>query len=371
MGDGDDPEQWLPVLDLGPLLAGEEGALEAFAKGLRAASEGIGFYFLEGYEAILPESLALGVLKAASVAHALPQEAKEAWWMDKSDSGFLPVGATTKWGSNGRPPLPESENASDAVIIWGNGPPWVPPSRQLTCFAENNLLPDAVLPGFRETTSAYLEAIEQLARAMLPAFALALEQDASFFDGKFDKPCWCLRLNHYPPTDGGEVGVTPHADGDFCTFLLQGDQQGLSVLRSTDGEWAPVPARGSHSMVVNTGNSLMRLSNGRFPSTMHTASCTSSGPGARARFSVPFFWSPSVDVVIEPLPAFITEECPSQYDGRASGNVESSGRVGFAARKDSSRSDARADTFYQSRLHLRRRREEEAEEEATTHDVAA
>merc|ERR1712183_354084 len=100
-----------------------------------------------------------------------------------------------------------------------------------------------------------------------------------------------------------------------------------------------------HSLLVNSGNTLMRLSNGRFPSTMHTASCLTTGPGARARTSVPFLWSPSVDVVVEPLPTFVTEEHPAQYTAKASGNVYSSGRVGTAALADPERSDARADTF--------------------------
>jgi len=239
---------------------------------------------------------------------------------------------------------------NEAVLLWGNGPPWVPPERQLTSFADNNLLPESSLPGFRGTTGAYLQAVERLARAMLPAYALALEQEPGFFDGKFDRPCWALRLNHYPPTPAKEVGIPPHADGDFCTFLLQDDQPGLSVLRSTDGKWVQAPVRGAHSLLVNSGNTLMRLSNGRFPSTMHTASCLASGPGARARFSIPFFWSPSVDVVVEPLAAFVSDGQPAQYEAKASGNVYSTGRVGLAAQGDPEREDARAGTFAAAEL---------------------
>merc|ERR1711975_133730 len=122
---------------------------------------------------------------------------------------------------------------------------------------------------------------------------------------------------------------------------------GLSILRSTDGKWVQAPTRGESSLLVNSGNHLMRLSNGRFPSTMHTASCLSKGPDARARLSVPFFWSPSKDVTIEPLEAFITDECPRKYDAKESGFVYSSGRVGKAATADPERTDSRADTFQQ------------------------
>mmetsp|Transcript_76921 Transcript_76921/g.135535 ORF Transcript_76921/g.135535 Transcript_76921/m.135535 type:complete len:356 (-) Transcript_76921:39-1106(-) len=341
---GDEQIDHWPVLDLALLASGEKSALEHFSRELRAACETIGFYFLENYEAFLPQAIIQKMLDASARAHALPRTEKEAWWLDASDSGFMPMGATTRWGSKGRPKLPEHEGCNEAFLFWGNGPPWVLPERQLRSIDENNILVEEKLPGFRAAVKEYLEAVERLARAMLPAYALALEQTEDFFDGKFDRPCWALRLNYYPPNDGKEVGIPPHADGDFCTFLLQDDQPGLSVLRA-DGQWVQAPTRGANSILVNSGNTLMRLSNDRFPSTMHSASCLSSGPQARARLSVPFFWSPSVDVTIEPLAAFISANEPAKYAAKQSGNVYSSGRVGKAAESDPERQDARAETF--------------------------
>ncbi|CAE8602181.1 unnamed protein product, partial [Polarella glacialis] len=79
-------EQWLPVLDVSLLLSKDEGALE-----LRTACETIGFYFLENYEELLPQSVVKGMLEASAAAHALPTEHKEEWWLNGSDSGFMPV----------------------------------------------------------------------------------------------------------------------------------------------------------------------------------------------------------------------------------------------------------------------------------------
>lgn len=338
-------EQWLPVLDVAPLLGGESGALETFATNLRKACEGPGFYFLEGFEQLVPEQLCRELLAAAAGAHCLPADAKQYWLLNASDSGYMPIGATTRWGSAGRPTLPEHDGMNEAVLFWGNGPPWVTPERQLQSVLENQFPGEKLLPGFQTTVAAYQAAVEELARALLPAYALALEEAPDFFSGKFDRPCWALRLNHYPPTDGKEVGIPAHADGDFCTLLLQDDQPGLSILRSTDGQWVQAPTRGDFSMLVNSGNHLARLSNGRFPSTMHSASCLACGPDARARQSVAFFWSPSIDVVVEPLPSFVSKECPARYDGKRSGNIYSSGRVGRLAETDPERHDDRADTF--------------------------
>jgi hypothetical protein len=57
MSHGSADEQWLPVLDVGPYLAGEPGALESLAAELRQACEGVGFYFLENTEAMLPKQV--------------------------------------------------------------------------------------------------------------------------------------------------------------------------------------------------------------------------------------------------------------------------------------------------------------------------
>ncbi|CAK0794874.1 unnamed protein product [Prorocentrum cordatum] len=165
---------------------------------------------------------------------------------------------------------------------------------QLSTLEENNLLPDEQLPGFREAVSSYAVAIERLARALLPAYAIALHQEPNFFDGKFDKPCWALRLNCYPPTEAQEVGIPPHADGDFCTFLLQDDQPGLSVLRSTDGKWVQAPTRGRYSLLVNSGNTLMRLSNDAArdatggPSGAPSLAAGPFNAGARAAYAARF-----------------------------------------------------------------------------------
>ncbi|CAE8595056.1 unnamed protein product, partial [Polarella glacialis] len=148
-------EQWLPVLDVSLLLSKDEGALE-----LRTACETIGFYFLENYEELLPQSVVKGMLEASAAAHALPTEHKEEWWLNGSDSGFMPVGATTRWGSTGRPQLPEHDGVNEAVLFWGNGPPWVPPERQLTRFSENQLPQKERLPGFREAVQTYLDSVE-------------------------------------------------------------------------------------------------------------------------------------------------------------------------------------------------------------------
>ena len=253
-------EQWLPVLDVGPYLAGEPGALESLAVELRGACEGVGFYFLENVSALLPDQVVRDMMAASHDVHAAPTAVKESLYLNRADSGYMPIGSNTRWGSNGQPPLPVYEGVNEAYLLWGYGPPWVPEDQQLATLEDNQWPDEQVLPAFtvrstalpfhlhterlcvslsttcdcmsQDAVKTYTHAIDTLARAMLPAYALALEQRPDFFDDKFEQPCWALRLNHYPPNeDHVELGIPPHADGDFCTFLLQDDMPGLSLLR--------------------------------------------------------------------------------------------------------------------------------------------
>ena len=109
----------------------------------------------------------------------------------------------------------------------------------------------------------------------------------------------------------------------------------------SDNEWVQAPTRGEYSLLVNSGEKLQIYSNGLFPSTMHTAS---SIDPSRGRFSTPFFWSPNNDLIVEPLPEFVSEERPSRYEASVSGFVYSSGRKEDVDTYGGT-GDDRADTF--------------------------
>ena len=125
----------LPIINVKAFLAGEPGALEKLAAELHDACAGIGFYYMEGFDEILPASLCARMLDAARDAHAAPDAVKEQWLLDDADSGYMPQGATTRWGSLGRPQLPIHDGKNEAVLLWGHGPPWS--ARSIGEFEEN------------------------------------------------------------------------------------------------------------------------------------------------------------------------------------------------------------------------------------------
>ena len=149
---GGHDEQWLPVLDVGPYLAGKPGALESLARELRRACEGVGFYFLENVSALLPDQVVRDMIAASHAVHAASTEVKESLYLNRADSGYMPIGSNTRWGSNGRPPLPVYEGVNEGYLLWGHGPPWVPEDQQLATLEDNQWPDEHVLPGFTVRT---------------------------------------------------------------------------------------------------------------------------------------------------------------------------------------------------------------------------
>ncbi|MFZ5780344.1 MAG: isopenicillin N synthase family dioxygenase [Pseudomonadota bacterium] len=273
----DAPEE-IPVLDIAPYLAGEPGALARLAGELRRAFEEIGFYFIVGHG--VPQSLIDAAFAEAERFHAQPLEKKLAVRLDDTLVGYLPVrGSTTRHSGinpNNKPNVNEAFFSRRDVNKWPEG-----------------------LPGFRETVVAYQAALETLGKSLLPIYAVALGLPADYFDARFAKPMYTLRMSHYPQHDApadNEFGLAPHTDTSFMTLLAQNKVPGLSIRLPT-GRWVDAPAIDG-AFLVNGGDLMRRWTNDRFLATPH---CVTNRSG-RERYAIPFFFDCSADVVMECLP---------------------------------------------------------------------
>lgn len=92
----------------------------------------------------------------------------------------------------------------------------------------------------------------------------------------------------------GRWGVAEHTDYGLLTILAQDGSGGLQV-RSGDG-WIDVPPVPG-AFVCNIGDMLDRMTGGRYRSTPHRVLATDAD-----RLSFPFFFDPSWDAVVAPLP---------------------------------------------------------------------
>ncbi|XP_044482071.1 feruloyl CoA ortho-hydroxylase F6H1-3-like [Mangifera indica] len=106
-------------------------------------------------------------------------------------------------------------------------------------------------------------------------------------------------LNYYPVCPNPEltIGIGCHSDVSTLTILLQDHIGGLYV-RAIDGEnWVHVPPI-EGSLVINIGDALQILSNGRYKSVEH---CVVPNKSSN-RISVPIFVNPRPIDIICPLP---------------------------------------------------------------------
>ncbi|XP_024024760.1 feruloyl CoA ortho-hydroxylase 1-like [Morus notabilis] len=108
-----------------------------------------------------------------------------------------------------------------------------------------------------------------------------------------------VNMNFYPkcPNPDLTVGVGRHSDVSAFTILLQDDIGGLYVRVEATDSWIHVPpVKGS--LVINIGDAVQMLSNGRYRSIEHRVAAN----GNSNRISVPLFINPRPEDIIAPLP---------------------------------------------------------------------
>jgi isopenicillin N synthase-like dioxygenase len=294
----------IPVIDLGAYMAGAPGALRRVADELGAALETIGFFLIVNHG--IERELIVRTFAEARRFHAQPAAAKLALRMNEHNNGYMAMGRYAVWTSdvnaNDKPDLNEAfftkrERAADDPLVQAG-----------RRFAGPNRWPED-LPGFRDTVLAYTDAVDALARRLLPACAVALDLPPDAFDAAFAESQFSFRLSHYPPVDAApnQFGIAPHTDANFLTFLAQTEVPGLQ-LRLPSGEWLDVPYV-PDSYAVNSGDMMTRWTNGRFKSTPHRA----LPPVGRPRYAIPFFLGPHLDTEIACLPTCQGPDNPAKF----------------------------------------------------------
>lgn len=282
----------LPLIDVSALLAGEDDLAAAAA--IDRACREIGFFRITGHG--LAPGLLASLDRAARTFFALDEDEKAAIAMSHGGSawrGWFPVGGEL---TSGKPDQKEGiyfgiEHALDDPRVVAGVP-----------LHGANLFPVKPLE-LRPAVLGWLDAMMSLGHALMRGIGLGLGLEASWFERHLTTdPTALFRIFHYPPQEDGLVpnepeswGVGEHTDYGLLTMLAQDRNGGLQV--HSRGEWIEVPAD-PDVIICNIGDMLDRLTEGRYRSTPHRVRNTSG----QDRLSFPFFFDPSWDAVVEPLP---------------------------------------------------------------------
>lgn len=295
----------IPILDLGPYRAGVPGAIEQLAREMRYACTEVGFYYVKNHgieDAVVDRAFA-----ESARFHALPLAEKLRLKVNEHKIGYIAMETAltrhTTVSTDKRP------NLYAAFCVRRDLAPDDPDVLAGKRFCAPNQWPEN-LPGFREGVNGFFNALLGLGRGMLPIYATALSLPRDYFDAAFAKPLINYQMNYYPHQesfDGSQFGVAPHSDSGFITILAQARVPGLEI-GTRDGRWVTAPVLPGH-FLINTGDLLRRWTNDLFLSTPHRVINSSR----QERYSVPLFFNPDPDTLIECLPTCTSADNPPKH----------------------------------------------------------
>ncbi|KAK1420042.1 hypothetical protein QVD17_21338 [Tagetes erecta] len=266
---------------------------EQVAKAIAHAAETLGFFQVVNHG--VPVELLESLKVAAHKFFAQPPEKKAMYLKGVSPSPMVKYGTSF---------VPEKENAlewkdyvsmtytndADAIDFW--------PSE---C---------------KEVALEYIKTSTEMVKKLLQALIrkLGVNVDESRVDELIGLRM--VNMNFYPtcPNPDLTVGVGRHSDMGTLTVLLQDGIGGLYVKKEDENasveneEWVEIPPIHG-ALVINIGDTLQILSNGRYKSAEHRVRTTS----VESRVSVPIFNAPMPGVKIGPLAELVARDGVARY----------------------------------------------------------
>lgn len=160
---------------------------------------------------------------------------------------------------------------------------------------------------YRKVMKEFAKELENLAENILDIFCENLGLEKGYLKKAFyglKGPTFGTKASNYPPCPKPDLikGLRAHTDAGGVILLFQDDKvSGLQLLK--DEKWIDVPPM-HHSIVINLGDQLEVITNGRYKSVMHRVIAQTDG----TRMSIASFYNPGSDCVIYPAPELVNKE---------------------------------------------------------------
>ncbi|CAD5176308.1 unnamed protein product [Musa acuminata subsp. malaccensis] len=162
---------------------------------------------------------------------------------------------------------------------------------------------------FKEVVSSYCREVRQLGFRLLGLISIGLGLEEDYMATVLGEQEQHMAVNYYPKCPAPELtyGLQAHTDPNALTLLLQDpDVAGLQVRK--DGKWIAVNPQ-PNAFVVNIGDQLQALSNGRYRSVWHRAVVNAD----KERISVASFLCPCNNAIISPPEKLVADGSPAMY----------------------------------------------------------
>jgi isopenicillin N synthase-like dioxygenase len=301
----------VPVIDVEAALAGEPEARGRAAAAIDAACRTSGFFAVTGH-GVDPDVIDAAVA-ASRAFFALPFEEKKRFggsefWEFRGYLGTEDTALAATLGEASPPDLSESFNVAR---FEGD-----PVDESESFFRRSMLAPNrwpARPVELQQSLTALFGAMEATAFGLVSLIAEALDLPADWFASSLQDGTSLLLVNHYPPvTDAplpGQLRRGAHTDYGILTLLYAEAEPGLQI--SVDGGWVDVPPVPG-GLICNIGDLMARWVNGRWVSTLHRVVVPEAYP-VPDRVSIPFFFQPRYDAVVEPAPTTVTADAPARF----------------------------------------------------------
>lgn len=295
----------IPSLNLSDFLSGDINSRNRFVEKLGQAYQQIGFVAVHNH--FLMDDLSSKLYEVVKAFFNLPDEVKRKYEVPQlaGQRGYISKGKEHAKGRN-TGDLKEfyhiGQEVLDGDVIKNEYP--------------ENIWPDE-LPQLKPIGLSVYRKLEQTGMAMLKAIAIYLDLPENYFDDKVKNGNSILRPIHYFPIDNPDtipadaVRAAEHGDINLITLLMGASADGLQVLRR-DGKWIPIIAL-PNQLVINVGDMLERLTNGKLKSTIHRVVNPPRHLMNSPRYSIPFFMHPRSDMSLAALPNCVTASNPKQW----------------------------------------------------------
>jgi len=336
----------LPILNLS--LHRTNPAL--FADQLRKACHEIGFFLLQHD---IPSTVCNRALDETHQFFSRPLEEKMTISYEQSPAfrGYMPLGVENTEGKvDGRDQIEYAAEYHGMLRQRKQHPHQHPimngeHGEQMPLFYNRlratNPWPDGLQPTLRPAITEYVSGVLGVADRLRDAMCLALNVDPSDVAPLFGSPSsrqfvttnnnhhhhlnceenddeepsfWSMKLVSYPPISPDDTatnktttkatmqeplqGVGAHCDSNFLTLICQDAHSSGLQVQNVKGGWIDVPPTGPDMLICNIGELAQVWTGGYFLATPHRVMLQQSSHG---RTSLPVFYNPKLDVVMEPI----------------------------------------------------------------------